>query len=118
MTAGVFERYGLEESYVPAIRPDSILRYYQNDGVAWSPLHPTPAYLDPVASVVVRILDGRATVGELVADVNDVMAVPKDIAAAQIARVLRQLRENALLVDSIAEPVESSLSIFHDPPNT
>lgn len=118
MTTIVNGRYGFDESYVPVLRPDSLVRHYGNEGVAWSPAHGSPTYLDPVAASVLNILDGRASVGELIADVHDVLNVPREIASSQIGRVVRVFLDGGLLEGTVDERNGSPSSIFHDPLNT
>jgi hypothetical protein len=101
------------------IRRGSVVRHYGTEAVAWSEIRPEPVLLDPVAAVVVQLLDGEATVRELVEDVHAALGVDTDLARAQIMRVL-SLLDGAGLLETSA-PVESTstdLDLFHYPPNT
>lgn len=117
MTSEVIDRYGLDASYVPALSDGSLIRFYGNEAIAWAPDHPTPAFLDPVAATLVQVLDGSATIADLVADICDAVGVPEEIAASQIGRVLRVLHEQGLLEDADADHDASDSPIFSGPPN-
>lgn len=105
----------------PSVRTDAIARHYGNEIVAWSPVSPQPAYLDPVAALVYQLLDGTATVGELVEDVHDVVGVPKGVARDQIRRVVMRLDAATLLSTShppdTADDDPFDLGVFLGPPN-
>jgi hypothetical protein len=102
----------------PHVRPDALLRQYDNEALAWSPTSPAPAYLDPLATLIYQLLDADASVADLVADVHDVVGVPRGIARNQIRRVVAQLDGAALLVSSTEPPADPlGHDVFSQPPN-
>lgn len=108
-------------AWAPEVRSDALVRHFDNEIVAWSPAYPRPAHLDPVAALVFQMLDGRATIGELVTDVHDVVGAPTGVVRDQMRRVLAQLDQARLLTTSVAParqaPEADDLDIFLGPPN-
>lgn len=102
----------------PRIRSDALVRTYGEDILAWASVRQEPIVLDGVAGVVFRIIDGATTVSELLADVCDVVGVPRPIARAQLRAVLGQLAE-AHLLDGLdrSVPPPSKVDLFPAPPN-
>lgn len=99
-------------------REDALVRHYGNEAVAWSPLAPTPSYLDPLAALVWQLLDGDVPISAILDDVNDVLGVPRAVARSQIRRVMRSLEGSDLLSTSTASPIGPSEEVhFPLPPN-
>lgn len=110
-------RARIDGEFVPQVRSGVEVREFGTEVLAWSPVHPRPAFLDPVAAIVMQIVDGEATIDELTQDVHSTLDVPTDIASAQITRSIGLLDDFALLADSVPGPRQGSELIFHDPPN-
>ena len=103
----------------PQLRSDLTTRFIDNEILAWSPLNSAPALLDQVASIVYQLLDGSASVADLVADVNEVVGVPKSVARDRLRRALVQFESSGLLLTP--EPggrLEEEPGLFPGPLNT
>lgn len=85
------------EGFVPVTRADNVVRSYGNEAVAWSAIAPEPVFLDPVAALVLQIVDGCATVGDLVEDVHDVLGVDPTVALEALNRTLGLFAAGGLL---------------------
>lgn len=102
----------------PEPRSDALIRHYDNEAVAWSPISRHPTHLDAVAALVFQMLDGTASVADLIADVHEVIGIPESLAANQIRRVIGQLEGAGLLTMSAAQEVpDAELGLFPAPPN-
>ena len=109
---------GAFDRFAPQVRPGALVKHYDNEAVAWSPVSPVPTHLDALAALVYQLLDGGALVADLVADVHDVVGVPLSIARNQIRRVVAQLDGAALLVSSDEAPNgPTAHDVFSQPPN-
>lgn len=106
------------EDWIPVVRSDVLIRHYANEAVAWSPAARTPVYLDPVAALALAVVDGEASVGEIIEDVNEIVGVPLSIARNQVLRVVTLFDRASLLTTSPArdEPL-AEVEIFSQPPN-
>jgi hypothetical protein len=119
MSLDVVERSGFGDDFVPMVRPGAVVRQYDTEAVAWSDNGSGPALLDPVTAVVIQILDGEATVGDLVEDVHVGLGVGRGVARAQIVRALALLDgAGALETSTSVEVTPDDLDLFHFPPNT
>lgn len=105
----------VDDAFVPRLRTDLLLQEIGPESVAWSPIRGEPAALDPVATVMLKVIDGSATVAELVEDVEAVVAVPGDVARAQVLRTLSQMDQAGLLETSQPAPPARERSIFVSP---
>lgn len=106
------------DGFRPCVRADALVRRYGNEAVAWSPLHRYPTSMDPVAALVFQLLDGSASVAELVTDVHEVVGIPQSIAHNQLMRVLSQLHDAGLLLTSAADvDPDAEPDLFPAPPN-
>lgn len=101
----------------PCVAPDAVVRHYDDGIVAWSPSSPRPAPLDGVAAVVFQILDGSATVAELVTDIHEVVGVPAAVARSQLRQVLGQFEADGLVAGTRPEVAPTKLDLFPAPPN-
>lgn len=106
------------DSLRPAVISNAFIRRYGEDILAWAPSSPRPLALEGVAAVVYQILDGSATIAELVHDIHDIVGVPPAVARSQLRVVVEQLADAGLLEDLVTSrqaPVE--LDLFPAPPN-
>lgn len=104
-----------EDAFVPRLRTDLLLQEVGPETVVWSPIRGEPASLDPVATVMLKVVDGSATVADLVEDVEAVVAVPDEVARAQVLRTLIQMDQAGLLETSQPAPPARETSIFVSP---
>lgn len=103
----------------PVRRSDVLLRRLGAETVIWSPIRSDPAALDPATSVMLDVIDGAATVEDLVHDVRDVVGVPGDVAQTQVERVLGVLHQAGALATSEPESVpERQRKLFINPPSS
>lgn len=100
----------------PRIADGVTVRHYDGGVIAWSPLSARPVPLDGVAAVVFQILDGSATVANLVTDIHEVVGVPEAVARSQLRQALTRFAADALL-DGTAQAEPTKRDLFPAPPN-
>lgn len=109
----------LPDSYVPQVRSDFVRHDIGHEAVVWSVLRREPAALDPVSRILLEILDGRASVGELATDVSDVIGLPRELADAKVRESLDRIEAAGLLERSTGVPGSlADREVFLTPPNT
>ena len=113
------ETGALDEASRPVVARDALVKHYGPEAVAWSPRGPKPVYLDPVSAIIIQLLDGSATVSDLISDVQEVVGVPREIASNRIRWTINQLDEAAILTSSPTsyELPTDTLGLFSAPPN-
>ena len=105
---------------VPELRPDYVRREIDGECIVWSPLATQPAVLDPVATVMLEVIDGRASIGQLAREVHEEIGVPFDVALRQVGRTVHLLDGAGMLTSSIPLPPEGAdagRQLFTNPPN-
>ena len=103
----------------PAIRSDLLCRQFDHESVVWSPLRQDPVALDAIATTLLGILDGEATIAELIEDVHDVVGISRDLARSQVLRTVELLHDAGALTTSIVESIpERQRELFINPPST
>lgn len=108
-----------DSDFVPVLEPDLIRRDLEDETVIWSPRRSAPVALDPVSTVILRVIDGCATVEDLVIDICDVVGIDEAVARAQVERALHQLDTGGALPTSPATTVpERQRELFINPPST
>ena len=106
------------EDMRPQARTDMVVRYFDNEAVAWSAVRRGPVYLDPVMAVVYQLLDGTATIRELSTEVHEVIGVPLAVARHQIDRSVAELHQAGLLESSPNQEADGARpDLFPAPPN-
>ena len=85
---------------VPQLRPDLIRRSIDNDVIIWSPLASEPTVLDPVAAVMLDVVDGDASVRELAHEVSQEVGIAFDIALREVQRTVALFADAASLTTS------------------
>ncbi len=93
--------------FVPALRPDIVRRDIGGQALVWSPLAAEPSPLDPVASVMFDVVDGRASIGELASEVHEEIGVPLERARHRVTEIIDRFDRAGLLVTSRGEPPPS-----------
>ena len=107
------------DSSVPTLRRDFLRRDIDAEAVVWSTIRPAPAVLDPVATIMLDVLDGVATVAELIDDVHNEVGISREIADAQVRRAVRTFDRAGILSTSAGSDwSELQQEIFSAPPNT
>lgn len=104
------------DALVPVPAADVLVRTYGNEAVAWSPMAPAPAHLDPVTHLVWQLLDGDATIGEIVEDVHDVLGIPTTVARRQLRRSMTTLEQARLVGTPIGVPTPPAERDFFSHP--
>lgn len=106
------------DQLAPAVRQDALVRTYGSEMISWAPGADGFVHLDAVGAVVFQCLDGGTTVGELVADVHDVVGVPPSIARRRVRGVVAQLNDRGLIGErDVAAPTGEDLGLFPGPDN-
>ena len=86
--------------FVP-VRRDGVERIViEAESVAWSPIRQMPVYLDPVANLLYEVIDGEASVADLIDDVVAEVGIDRETATAQVTRVTGLLYGGGLLTSS------------------
>lgn len=88
--------------FVPVLRSDFARVTIGDEAVVWSPIRPEPVALDPVATVMLGVIDGNATIGELTTEVHQEVGVELEVARQQVVRIVDALDRAGLLVTSIS----------------
>jgi hypothetical protein len=102
----------------PRVCRDVIVRRYEDELIAWSPGGFAPVHLDPVAGLVFQFLDGTTTLGEIIADVHDVIGVPLAVVRSQLRRIISKLDLAGMFTESpVLEVAKTSIEVFPGPPN-
>lgn len=108
----------------PVVRSDVATAVLDAEVVIFDPLTSLVHQLNPVGSVVWQLLDGSATVSELVADLADGFEAPVEQVRRDVHDLLEMLAEQGLLADggprsipsSPAPPAPSDPAYLVDPP--
>lgn len=108
-----------DHSFVPTLRPDLLRRDIEHEAVIWSPIRRNPVALDAVATVMLEVIDGSATVNDLVDDIHEVIGVPVEVAQERVRTLLRMLEEaGALGTSTPSSAPERQRELFLNPPST
>lgn len=103
---------------VPTLRADLLRSDLDGEAVLWSPIRPDPVALDPIATVMLDVIDGAATASDLSRDVHETIGVPLETAHAQVDRVLDVLDAAGALTSSRPHTAtEQQRELFVNPPN-
>jgi hypothetical protein len=86
--------------FVPVLRTDFERRSVGTECVVWSPLAPEPSALDPLAAVMLDVVDGEASIGDLAIDVHEEIGVPLEQAQDQVTRIVELFDRARLLTTS------------------
>ena len=107
------------QDFVPELRSDLIHRTVDHEAVIWSPTRNEATALDPVATIILQLIDGDASVSEMVSDICAVVGVDDGVARGQVHRTLAQLDDAGALHTSEAPAVpERQRELFVNPPST
>lgn len=107
----------VSEDYVPCRAADLVVRRFDGEAVIWAAHGPGPVRLDPVAAVISDIIDGAASVGDLIDDVHGALGVDRADAAFHIERCLHELGTAGAL-EGITGRAGPSPDYFPFPPST
>lgn len=86
--------------FVPMLRSDFERRAVGTECVVWSPLAPEPTALDSLAAVMLDVVDGVASIGDLAIDVHEEIGVPIEQARDQVTRIVESFTSADLLTSS------------------
>lgn len=111
----------LSSDVVPVLRDGIERQDIDGEAVVWSPISPVPARLDPVGTVLLDVIDGLASIGEIAADVQEVVGLPYDVAQQQVTHVVRTFNDAKLLTTSSSSELRDEAiarrELFVAPPN-
>jgi hypothetical protein len=85
---------------VPELRHDLERRDFDGESVVWSPIASFAMALDPVATLMLEVVDGSASISELADDVHETVAIPLPEARHQVARIVELYASAGLLTSS------------------
>ena len=101
---------------VPVLRDDYVRRDVGGQAVVWSPISPYPVAFDSVATVMLDVVDGVASVADLATDVHEALEVDRETALQQVIRVVNAFEGAGLLTSSVerttAEAAITDAQIF------
>ncbi len=101
---------------VPELRGDFERRDIAGQAVVWSPIAPRPVAFDSVATVMLDVVDGVASMAELATDVHEAVGIPLETALQQVVRVIEEFDSAGILTSSVlgstAEAAIASAEIF------
>jgi PqqD family protein of HPr-rel-A system len=84
----------------PKIRDDVTLLEIGEEAVAYDPLSRLVHYMNPMASLVLQLCDGTATVRETIAELAEAQEVEPAAITPQVRSLVRQFREFGLVAPS------------------
>ena len=104
---------------VPDLRSDLCRQDVGHEAIIWSPIREDPFAMDPVATVMLDVIDGNATLADLAEDVHMVVGVPAEVAELQVQRVVHLLDQaGALTISTGEDTTERHRELFANPPST
>ncbi len=95
LSAGVLD-------FVPELRTDYVRRDLGDDCIVWSPLASQPEVLDPIAALMLDVVDGTASVRDLRSDIHEELGLPLETAERQLERIITLFTRAGLLTVSEA----------------
>lgn len=102
-----------DRGHIPRLRNDFARQDVGVETVVWSPARLAPSVLDPVCTIMLDVIDGEASVGDIADDVTEVVGVPSEVAMAQVRRAIGVLEMVGLLSGSQAgDSVEVGSAVF------
>jgi hypothetical protein len=88
--------------FVPELRGDLVRRDNDSECIVWSPIAATPVALGPIDTVMLAVIDGEASIGELATDVHEVVGIPLELATERVSRIVERFEAAGLLRTSEA----------------
>jgi hypothetical protein len=88
--------------FVPTLRAGFERRDIGNEAIVWSPRGAEPVELDPISRVMLDVIDGTASVGELATEVHEEIGIPLEAAQQRVSQVVERFDRAALLTTSTA----------------
>jgi PqqD family protein of HPr-rel-A system len=86
----------------PRLREDLTISFLGGEAVVYDPASHDLHHFNPTASLVLRLCDGTATVGELAADIAEAFRAPVSEVQEQVRRLIDELRAVDLLEGGLA----------------
>ncbi len=86
----------------PMMREGVTMRRIGEEAVVWSEIRPEPFHLDPIATVMIDVIDGVATTSELIDDVQSALSIGHYDARAHVKRILTLFDAAGMLTSSVA----------------
>lgn len=104
--------------FVPQLAEGLLVEDVGDEALIWAEDRHEPTPLDPLTRVIFQIIDGVASIDDLVEDVHEVVGVSREIADSQVRRAL-SLLDAAGAFDS-SQPLtvaERQRELFINPPS-
>ena len=87
--------FGLDE--VPVLDDTAVVERVGHEAIVWAEGRTMPSVLDPLATVMLDVIDGSASAGELIGDVVEVIGLDPATAERQVSRSLVAIGAAGLL---------------------
>jgi PqqD family protein of HPr-rel-A system len=84
----------------PKLRDDVSLVEFGQEAVAYDPLSGYVHYFNPMASIVLQLCDGTATVRDTITDLADAQEVERDLIAPQVRSLVDDFRRVGIVTPS------------------
>jgi len=89
------------DTYVPALTPEFVRVDVGDEAVVWPAGRGEPGVLDPVATVMLGVIDGQASVAQLAREVHEEVGISLDVARKQVERIVSLFDRAGILTTSV-----------------
>ena len=108
----------LDGSAAPCARDDLLIRHIGDETIAWSPIACSPVHLPPGSAMLLKLLDGEVSTGELIDDLGAVIELDEREARELLNSELAAFDDAGLLTTSASSLDHSrKCEVFPAPPN-
>lgn len=108
---------GRGSAYAPARADGAATLEFGGETLVYQPQSGEVHRLDPVGAIVWRVLDGQATIDELVADLAGAFEADPDVVHRDVEALLEKLRRGFLLADGPAPEPNPEPILLANPPS-
>lgn len=106
MTEDAHPRFTGSERPVPRIRPDLASVQVEGERLILDEVNGDLHHLDPLASVIWDLLDGRSVESEVASDLADVFRVPVEVVQKDLEQLLERLEAQGLLAVGVPRAID------------
>jgi hypothetical protein len=86
--------------FVPELRTDFARQDVAGECVVWSPSSSDPTVLDAVATLMLDVIDGTASISDLATEVHEEIGIPLETAQRQVTLIVERFDQAQLLTTS------------------